>query len=98
VCQRKPSIRNLRTFGCLVEAHLSRQERYVADKRREVPLGKKLVDRAMAGIYVACSADLLYQTPFVCSTGLVSSLTLELTKLSNAHFSVSSCPSDSPLT
>ena len=71
VCQRKPSIRNLRTFGCLVEAHLSRQERYVADKRREVPLGKKLVDRAMAGIYVGSASPTPGHLVYFPETGRV---------------------------
>ena len=49
----------LRAFGCAVEAYLGKEQRYSADRKRDVPLGKKLVDHAAAGIYLGSA----YPTP-----------------------------------
>ena len=50
--RRPPDLRWLRAFGCAVEAYISKEQRYAADHRRELPRGKKLVDHAAAGIYL----------------------------------------------
>jgi len=55
----KPDLRYLHAFGCLVEAYLGKEQRYAADRRRDLPLGKKLVDHAAAGIYLGPA----YPTP-----------------------------------
>ena len=58
-CRVSPDLRYLRAFGCSVEAYLGKEQRYASDKRRELPLGKKLVDHAAAGIYLGPA----YPTP-----------------------------------
>ena len=55
----KPDLRYLHAFGCSVEAYLGKEQRYAADKKRDLPLGKKLVDHAAAGIYLGPA----YPTP-----------------------------------
>ena len=54
-----PDVKWLRAFGCAVEAYLGKEQRYSADRKRDVPLGKKLVDHAAAGIYLGSA----YPTP-----------------------------------
>ena len=58
-CRLAPDLKYLRAFGCSVEAYLGKEQRYASDKRRELPLGKKLVDHAAAGIYLGPA----YPTP-----------------------------------
>ena len=54
-----PDVKWLRAFGSAVETYLGKEQRYSADRKRDVPLGKKLVDHAAAGIYLGSA----YPTP-----------------------------------
>ena len=56
LCNRKPNIQGLRVFGCSALVYLHKEVRYTDDKVRAEPVGKKLTDRATAGIYVGSAS------------------------------------------